>query len=109
MAALIPGQAGPDGLPGLGGLDTDEFWQELDARAPPMLRFGLRASVWTLTWLPAARSLRPFHRLGPEARERFVQRAARSDSYVIRQAITTLKVMACFAYLRDSSVRERLS
>lgn len=114
--ALLPGD--PDsGLPALGSLDLHAFWEDLDRAAPPLLRFGLRAAVLALALLPLfiLRVPRTFLGLDAAERQRFLERAATSTSFLVRQVLLTLKTVACLAYLRDPAVRavvarrERLS
>lgn len=105
LAALLPSATA--GLPGIGQLDLGGFWREFARRAPWTLRVGLRAIVWALTWLPLYRGLdlRPLHRLGPAQRQAFLQRAADSKLFVLRQLLATLKVVAAFGYFADPGVR----
>ncbi len=122
LAALLPAgparSAGPghwagqghavaQGLPGIGELDLREFWREFAVRAPWTLRVGLRAIVWTLTWLPVCLGLglRPLHRLSPARQQAFLQRLADSRLYLLRQLPATLKVVAAFGYFADPAVR----
>lgn len=102
LGAMIPGGGG---WPSVGELDLAPFWTLYAATAPPLVRFGLRAAVLFLTWLPLITRLRPFHRLPPAARDHFLGRAARSRLYLVRQLVMTVKVVACLAYLRDPRVR----
>lgn len=104
LEAMIPGG---HGLPPLTSLELGGFWREYQATAPPLVRFGLRASVWLLTWLPLGK-LRPFHRLPAAARDRWLNRAARSRFYLLRQLVMTVKMIACLAYLTDGDVRAQL-
>ncbi len=106
-AALIPpGRA----LPGIAAVDTAPFWAEWERAAPPLLRFGARVAVWALTFAPlvVVGAPRLFPRLPRAAQERVLARAASSPSYLVRQLVVTLKLLACFAYLRDPSVRAAL-
>ena len=94
-------------VPGLEELDLAAFWDRFDRVAPPMLRVGLRSSVWALTWLPVPmlRTARHFSRLSPEQRDRFLERANESRAYLLRQLVTTVKVTACFAVMEDQRCR----
>ena len=106
FAALIPGDLA-QGLPPLAELDLAPFWAELDGAAPPLLQLGLRASTLTLTMLPAAilGVPRPFPALDAAQQDLFLQRAAQSPIFLVRQMVLTLKTLACMAYLRDPRVR----
>jgi len=104
FAALIA-TGGDDGLPAFTAIDRTVFWRCLEA-APPMVRAGLRPMVHTLTFLPVVAGYRrPFFRLSSDDRERFLDTAARSSSYFVRQSVVTLKTLACFAYFDDPRVR----
>lgn len=107
--AMIPGVDG-SALPGLDDVDTSEFWAEYERSAPPFLRFGFRASVWALTFAPPALLGRPrtFDQLSPEDRDRLLDKVAHCRFYLVRQLPLTIKLMACFAYLRDEHVRRRV-
>jgi hypothetical protein len=104
FAALIA-TGGDDGLPAFASTDRATFWRCF-ASAPPMVRAGLRPMVHTLTFLPVVAGFRrPFFRLSPEERERFLAAAAHSPRYFVRQSVVTLKTLACFAYFDDPRVR----
>ena len=98
-------------LPGIGGLDLTAFWVRFRAAAPPLLRFGLRASVWTLTFLAPLLigRIRLFSWLPPADRDEALRRAAVHRSYYVRQLTLTIKLIACLAYFRDSAPRARFS
>ncbi len=105
LAAVVP--AAP-GFPGLGALPLDGFWAALDGAAAPLLVLGLRAATWLLVLLgPLLWLGRPrlFTALGDADRDELLLRVAASRSYLVRQMATTLKAIACFAYLREPSVR----
>lgn len=96
-------------MPGFAEVDHGPFWAALDRAAPPLLRLGFRVAVWTVTWAPplALGRLRTLPRLPPADRDRLLARLAGSRLYLARQLVTTLKLMACFAYLRAPAVRAR--
>lgn len=72
------------------------------------MRAGLRPMLHTLTFLPVVSGFgRPFFRLSPDERARFLAEAEGSRRYFVRQSVTTLKTLACFAYLHDDAVRAR--
>ncbi|MBW1880539.1 MAG: hypothetical protein JRI25_03980 [Deltaproteobacteria bacterium] len=109
LAAVLP----PDpatGRAGIGDLDLREFWEQLQRVAPPLIQLGLRAAVWVLTWSPVflLGRLRSFGGLSPEERDTLLVRAAGSRWYLLRQLADLLKLMACFAYFRHQSIREKL-
>jgi hypothetical protein len=104
LGAMIPARGV---LPSAAALELDGFWRLYQETAPPLLRVGLRVAVWTLTLLAPfyARRARLFPGLPPVEQDRVLQRAAGSSSYLVRQLAMTLKLLACFAYLRDPRVR----
>ena len=110
LAAMIPARAGQQ-LPGLQDLDTGPFWNEVGRTAPPLLRFALRLAVWALTWLPLLVLGRPrgFGALSRRDQDRMLQRVASSQSYLLRQLVQTLRVMACFAYFKAPEVRSHFT
>jgi hypothetical protein len=105
MSAMIPAGASP--LPGIADLDLDAFWSRFDAVAPRLLRLGLRITVWVLTFWPLLhpRLLRPFHRLPAEDRDAFLEGLCASSSYLLRQLVTTLKLVATLAYFHSDPPR----
>lgn len=107
LAAMIPpSEAGR--LPGLGALDLTPFWLTYREAAPPLLRIGFRLAVLALTWLPVMLHGRPFHRLPPDDQDRFLTRMAVSRSYVLRQLVTVVKLIACFAYGFDPAIQRAI-
>lgn len=107
LSALVPG----DGrLPALSELDLDAFWARYGAAAPPMLRFGLRASVDLLALSPPLLlgRARTVAGLSPEEREELLERALSSPVFLIRQLATTVKLIGLMAYLRDPVARARV-
>lgn len=109
VEAMLP-RVGETAMPGVGELDLEPFWRTLGESGSPLLRFGLRASVWGLTLAPPIVSRRPalFTQLSCDERDEFLRRAATHRLYLVRQLVTTLKSLACFAYFHDPSVRERV-
>lgn len=96
-------------LPGLGEVELECFWRSFVRSAPPLLRFGLRATVWTLTWISVfSLRFRPFFSLSPAERDDVLARAGSSRFYLLRQMTVTLKVVCCFAYFGDPRVRRTL-
>jgi len=110
LGAMIPGEQ-LAGLPGLAAIEQQPFWALFEQAAPPLVRLGLRAAVWVLTcWAPLLLlgRLRLFGSLAPADADELLLRAARSRSYLLRQLVTLLKVLACFAYFHDPEVRQRV-
>jgi hypothetical protein len=110
FAAMIPSSQTCEGaaIPGLIELDLTAFWEILERQAPPLLRLGLRASVWALTFAPllVVGSPRLFSSLPEARRDLVLRRAAGSRLYLLRQLVTTIKALACLAYFTDERARE---
>jgi hypothetical protein len=106
LAAMIPARTGEQ-LPGFEDLDMGPFWDDVRRTAPPLLRFALRLAVWALTWLPLLVLGRPssFGGLSRPDQDRMLRRVTASRSYLLRQLVQTVRVMACFAYFRAPEVR----
>ena len=64
--------------------------------------------MYTLTFLPVVSGFgRPFFRLSPDERARFLEAAERHPTTFVRQSFVTLKTLGCFAYFEDAAVRAR--
>lgn len=109
LFAAILGPTEAHGLPAFSAIDHGSFYEAIDRAPGPMFAPGLRAMVAALTFLPVAdrRFGRPFYALDPEARLDFIEAMATSERYVVRQMLSTLKILACFAYYEDPGVRAR--
>ncbi len=108
-AAMIP--ESPDGaLPGTDKVDTEEFWNQYEHAAPDLLRLGFRASVWAITFapLPLLGKAKLFAALSREDQDRVLGTLSHSRFYLVRQLPLTIKLLSCFAYLRDEDVRSRV-
>ena len=94
-------------LPPLAERDLSAFWQKLDASAPPALKLGLRASVLALSLSPTLLLGRPRTVLGLSGaeREQLLSSAAASRLWPLRQMVTTLKMVACWALFSDATAR----
>ncbi len=107
MDAIVGVEHG-DGLPPFADTDRGPFWRTFESAPGPLVRAGLRPMVHTLTFLPLASGFRrPFFQLAPRERERFLAAVEKDPRYFVRQSMTTLKTLACFAYFDDPKVRER--
>lgn len=107
FGALL-GTGGGDGLPAFASVDSAAFWEAFDEAPSPLVRAGLRPMVHTLTFLPLVSGFRrPFFSLSPDERTTFLTGAAASPRTFVRQAVVTLKTLACFAYFEDPAVRSR--
>lgn len=111
LTAMIPASALDSDRPGLGEVDTEPFWSDMEQAAPPLLRLGLRFAVWVLTWAPLLLigRARSFRRLAGPEQDRVLERAASSRFYLLRQLVMMLKAFACFAYFRAPNARRRFA
>lgn len=104
----ILGTDGSSGLPPFSAVDKAAFWRTFEQAPGPLVRAGLRPMVHLLTFLPIALGFkRPFFRLTQDERAQFLSAAIVDRRYAVRQAMATLKTLACFAYFEDPSVRSR--
>lgn len=85
------------------------FWEDFAHAAPWYLQLGVRLAVWLLALLPLLLGPRRtlLTRLYPQERDEFMLSASRSDSFLIRQCVMTLKVVLSWAYFHQESVRSR--
>ena len=108
LFAAILGTDGADGLPPFAAIDRATFWRAFDGAAAPLVRAGLRPMLHTLVFLPVVRGYRrPFFRLDPVEQAAFIAAAADDRRAFVRQAVTTLKTLACLAYFDAPAVRAR--
>lgn len=107
FAALLPGETA--GLVPFASIDRTEFWRCIEEAPGPSFGPGLRAMIHGFALLPLAdaRFRRTFDALSVDEREAFVASLAGDTRYAVRQMLTTLKMVACFAYFEDESVRAR--
>ena len=98
------------GLPPFAAIDPSAFWERFSTAPAPLVRAGLRPMLHTLTFLPLVSGFKkPFFLLAPEEKERFLTSIEKSPRYFVRQSLTTMKTLACFAYFEDPVVRARFS
>lgn len=90
--------------------DRERFWALLAERGPAPLGVGLRLAVHTLTFLPVTMRGygRPFFALDSQARLDCIEAMATHPRLTVRQVVSTLKVLACFALLEAHGARQRL-
>lgn len=91
--------------------DRERFWALVSERGPSTLGPGLRLAVHTLTFLPVTmRGFgRPFFSLEARRRLDCIEAMATHPRLLVRQVVSTLKVLACFALLEAPGVREGLA
>ncbi|MCC6877938.1 MAG: hypothetical protein IT378_26745 [Sandaracinaceae bacterium] len=107
FAALLPGESA--GLPSFASLDHEVFWRCVEESTGATFLPGLRVMVHALTHMPRLdpRYRRPFHALSRDDQETFLAELARKTDYPSRQLVSTLKIVAAFAYFDAPSVRDR--
>lgn len=98
-----------DALLGTTITDRERFWELLAAHGPSMLKPGLRAAVHALTFLPVTlpEFRRPFFALDADDRARCIEAMATHARLPVRQLVSTLKVLACFALFESPGARSR--
>jgi hypothetical protein len=103
----VLGTGGAEGLPALSAIDRRAFWKHLGAATPPYFAVGLRAAVHALTFLPLTMPgfRRPLFALPREARLACMARLGADERVVVKQALSTVKLLACFALFEDDGVR----
>ncbi|GAB4203276.1 MAG: GMC family oxidoreductase [Sandaracinaceae bacterium] len=111
--ALFDAILGPveeHGLPAFASIDKASFYDAIDRAPGPLFGPGLRGMLYTAIFAPVAdpRFGKPFFALDRAARFRFVEAMAGHRDFVTRQILSTLKILATFAYYEDPAVRARL-
>lgn len=106
----VLGTGGGEGLPSLATIDRRVFWKQLGEATPPYFTLGLRAAVHALTFLPLTMPgfRRPLFALSRQARLACMERLGADERVVVKQALSTVKLLACFALFEDGGVRARL-
>lgn len=102
LTAMIP--AGD--APGLEAKSLQWFWDEFDKSAPTLLKLGLRLAVWFVTFAAVLSTGTVFHRTSEKQRDEVLRRLS-DGTYLSRQLIMTIKVVATLAYFGDAQVRAR--
>ncbi len=87
--------------------DLDAFWRTLGSAPPPYFAPGLRAAVHALTFLPVSLPAlrRPVFALSAEQRLDYAARLDDDERLLVRQMVSTLKVIGCFALFADGRGR----
>jgi hypothetical protein len=105
FAAIVDPEPG-GALPPFRDVDPAAFWERFATAPAPLVRAGLRPMLHTLTFLPVVSGYKkPFFQLSREEQDRFLASIEKSPRYFVRQSVTTLKTLACFAYFEDPKVR----
>jgi hypothetical protein len=107
FAAILSAETA--GLPAFETTDRETFWRILEEAPAPSFGPGLRVMVHALTLLPLARPRyrARFHMLDREAQRAFLAELEQDERYPLRQLVTTMKMLALFAYFDDERVRAR--
>lgn len=107
FAALLPAEEA--GMPAWDSIDRETFWRILETAPAPSFGPGLRVMVLAVTLLPLVRPAyrARFHLLDAARRRAFMEELAQDERYALRQMVTTLKMLALFAYFDDETVRAR--
>jgi hypothetical protein len=106
----VLGVGGSSGLPSLRTLDTTDFWRVLAEKTPPYFGPGLRAAVHALTFLPVTMAgyRKPLFALDAAARRACIERLSADGGVAVKQLLSTVKLLGCFALFEDEGVRRRL-
>jgi len=108
--ALFEAILGPveeHGLPSFAAVDKTSFYAAIDRAPGPQFSPGLRGMVTAATLATVPRFGRPFHALDRAQRLAAIDAMATDSRFVIRQILSTLKILATFAYYEDAGVRAR--
>jgi acyl-CoA reductase-like NAD-dependent aldehyde dehydrogenase len=99
--------AGDRPLPPLAPGEPEDFLADFFAAAPLLTRIGLRCMIWVAGLAPLVYRRRPvpLHRLSPAERVEVMERLARSDAFLARQATTFLKAVGALSYLKTSRMQ----
>lgn len=108
--ALFEAVLGPveeHGLPSFASVDKAGFYRAIETAPGPQFTPGLRGMIYAANFAPVLdpRFGKPFSALDREARLRFVEAMSHQHGFVTRQILSTLKILATFAYYEDPAVR----
>ncbi|MBN8609022.1 MAG: FAD-dependent oxidoreductase [Deltaproteobacteria bacterium] len=109
--ALFDAILGPverHGLPSFASIDHAGFYRAIDHAPGPPFAPGLRGMVTAATLATLPTHGRPFHALDRDARVRAIDTMSADPRYLVRQILSTLKILATFAYFEDPEVRRRV-
>ncbi len=109
--ALFEAILGPveaHGLPPFASIDHASFYRAIDHAPGPQFAPGLRGMVTAATLATVPTHGRPFVALDREARVRAIDTMSEDPRYLARQILSTLKILATFAYFEDPEVRRRV-
>ena len=101
--------AGPLLVPEPGEVDYLEAFDAMRRGGTRLSAFGLRLSVWIVTFAPPflGRGLRTLASLSPEERAEVLGALLSSRRFLFRELALLLKIVAAMALLGAASVRQR--
>ncbi len=107
VLGIEPHDAASITLPAFESIDRAVFWAALERAPAPSFRFGLRGFVYvfSLATLVDSRWRRPFFQLARAERLAAIEAFDRDPRYAIRQMLSALKMLACFAYFDAPAAR----
>jgi hypothetical protein len=85
------------GLPSCASIDKEGFYRAIDSAPGPQFAPGLRGMVTAATLATVPSFGKAFHALDRETRVRAIEQLAGDERYVMRQILSTLKILATFA------------
>lgn len=94
-------------LPSFASIDKTSFYAAIDHAPGPQFSPGLRGMVTAASLSTVPSFGRPFHALDRAQRSAAIDRMAKDERFVIRQILSTLKILATFAYYEDPEVRRK--
>lgn len=85
---------------GAADLPLEHLIKDVCVRAPGRFALGFRVAVWLVIWSPlfVLKRVKRFTKLSATDRLAHIQRLGCSDRYLIREAVTLLKMIACLGY-----------
>lgn len=96
-------------LPAFASIDHTSFYRAIDHAPGPQFAPGLRGMITAATLATVPTHGRPFHALDRDARVRAIDTMSEDPRYLVRQILSTLKILATFAYFEDPEVRRRVN
>jgi len=85
-------------LPGLDPADARSALATYRRATDPFAEVGFRAAVWALWLVPLLSTGSTFGGLAPGRADALVQQWYSSRRYLLRQMVTVVKMVACFAH-----------
>lgn len=105
FAALIPAESGLE--LDAGEVDGARLLAALEDATAPSFLPGLAAMLLFVRAASFAKHRRSFESLARDERIAFFEALATDERYLVRQIVTSLKMLACLTYFDDERVRAR--